>query len=131
MNQGIHGVNLLQYIMGPVRSEYAQARTLARNIEVEDSLSAVIEFSNGSLGVIQAVTSVHPRFPRRLEINGNKGLIALEDYDIKSCPIQGSFQLDCESASKSLFLTSSNPAAFGSDGHVWQFKYFITALETG
>ena len=36
MNQGIHGIDLVQYLVGGVASVYAQCRTLARNIEVRD-----------------------------------------------------------------------------------------------
>lgn len=44
MNQGIHGVDLLQYLAGDVVSVFGVAKTLSRHIEVEDTLSAVIEF---------------------------------------------------------------------------------------
>ncbi|MBR5264686.1 MAG: Gfo/Idh/MocA family oxidoreductase, partial [Clostridia bacterium] len=75
MNQGIHGVDLLLYLAGDVKSVYAVSKTLARQIEVEDTLSAVLEFKSGATGVIQATTSVYPGYPRRLELNGDKGTI--------------------------------------------------------
>jgi len=53
MNQGIHGVDILLFIMGKVKSVFGYARTLARDIEVEDTASAVVEFESGALGVIQ------------------------------------------------------------------------------
>ena len=82
MNQGIHGVDLLLYLAGPVKRVYARAKTLARKIEVEDTLSAVVDFASGAIGVIQATTSVYPGYPRRLEINGERGSIALEENSI-------------------------------------------------
>lgn len=44
----VHGIDLLQYIMGPVNSVVAHERTLVRDIEVEDTASALLEFKNGA-----------------------------------------------------------------------------------
>ena len=82
MNQGIHGVDLLLYLAGPVANVYGQAATLARRIEVEDTLSAVAVFESGALGVIQADTAVYPGFPRRIELCGDKGSVILEEDKI-------------------------------------------------
>ena len=48
MNQGIHGVDTLRHIMGPVKSVYGMCRTLARDIETEDTAAAVLEFRSGA-----------------------------------------------------------------------------------
>ena len=44
----VHGIDLLKYIMGPVNSVVARSRTLVRDIEVEDTASALLEFKNGA-----------------------------------------------------------------------------------
>ena len=36
MNQGIHGIDLIQYLLGGIKSVYATCRTMARAIETED-----------------------------------------------------------------------------------------------
>ena len=53
MNQRLHSVDMLQSLRGPVKSVFAHAATLARHIEVEDTLSAVLTFESGALGVMQ------------------------------------------------------------------------------
>ena len=53
MNQGIHGVDLVRYLMGPADSIYALSGTLVRDIEVEDTLTAVVAWHCGAQGVIQ------------------------------------------------------------------------------
>ena len=58
MNQGIHGIDILQYLVGPVKSVSGICKTLARDIEVEDTASLVVEYENGAVGVIQGTTSV-------------------------------------------------------------------------
>lgn len=131
MNQGIHGVDLLQYIMGPVKSVFAFTRTLARKIEVEDTASAVIEFKNGALGVIQGTTSIYPGSPRRLDINGDKGTITLEETFISSWNIEGQempADIKIERANANL---ASDPAAISIDGHILQIADMVKAIESG
>ena len=48
MNQGIHGVDLVRYLMGPADSIYALSGTLVRDIEVEDTLTAVVAWHCGA-----------------------------------------------------------------------------------
>jgi len=89
MNQGIHGIDALQYLMGNVKSIYGYARTLARDIEVEDTCSAVLEFENGAVGIIQGTTSVYPGYPRRISISGTKGTITINEELFECYDIEG------------------------------------------
>jgi predicted dehydrogenase len=78
MNQGIHGIDLLQWFMGDVESVCSYKGTLAHeNIEVEDTAVAILKFKNGALGVIEGTTSVYPDIPQRLELHGTNGTIVL------------------------------------------------------
>ena len=55
MNQAIHSVDLLTWLMGPVVEVTAHTATLAHErIAVEDIAVATVEFANGALGVIEA-----------------------------------------------------------------------------
>jgi len=89
MNQGVHFVDLLLSVMGPVKSVTAKVKTAARDIEVEDLGMAMLEFESGAYGVIQASTAVYPGFPARLEILGTKGSVIFEGEDIKFIGIEG------------------------------------------
>jgi len=73
MNQGIHLVDLLVWYMGDPAAVQAHAGTLHRVIEVEDTLTATLRFSNGALATIAATTTAAPGFLHRLEIYGTKG----------------------------------------------------------
>jgi predicted dehydrogenase len=80
MNQAIHNVDLLQWLMGAVRSVTAHVATLAhQRIEVEDCAAAALEFTSGALGVIAATTVSWPGWQKRLEICGSTGSARLED----------------------------------------------------
>lgn len=131
MNQGIHGIDLLLHVIGPVKSVYARAATLARDIEVEDTMAAVVEFVNGAMGVVQATTSIYPGSPRRLEINGSKGTIAMEENRLVKWQIEGQPQtVDLQSGDNE-YDTSSDPMAFGIDGHVKQIADLMNAISSG
>ena len=126
MNQGIHGVDILLFIMGDVKSVFGYARTLARDIEVEDTASAVVEFKNGALGVIQGTTSVTPGYPRRMEINGTKGSITLVEGDITAWDVKGVEKPEFEETKGS---SHNDPMAFKIEGHVHQITDLIDAVE--
>jgi UDP-N-acetyl-2-amino-2-deoxyglucuronate dehydrogenase len=79
MNQGIHTVDLIQWFFGPVTRVQGSVATRLHDIEVEDTAAAVLEFTSGALGVIEAATSIHPGYARRLEVTGTKGTVVLED----------------------------------------------------
>jgi UDP-N-acetyl-2-amino-2-deoxyglucuronate dehydrogenase len=128
MNQGIHGVDLLRYLMGPVKSVSAHTRTLARKIEVEDTAVAILEFQNGALGVIEATTSVYPGATRHLEINGGRGTIVLEENSIARWDIEGQEPSAGVVLGHAAGDTSSNPGAFGVEGHVYQITDMIEAV---
>ena len=130
MNQGIHGVDLLLHLAGPVSRVYARAKTLARKIEVEDTLSAVVDFESGAIGVIQATTSVYPGYPRRLEINGEKGSIALEENSIAKWDIYSGSHEDIV-VQPAAFSSASTPTAISLDGHTRQIADMIRAVKTG
>jgi len=83
MNQGVHGIDLLQWIMGDIESVYARTDALARDIEVEDTAVINLKFANGAFGVIEGTTTVYPAQPTTLHIHGEKGSIILEEQTIK------------------------------------------------
>jgi UDP-N-acetyl-2-amino-2-deoxyglucuronate dehydrogenase len=79
MNQAIHSIDLLQWLMGPVKSIYAYADTLVHSMETEDVSVAILRFANGALGTIAATTGAYPGVSTRIEIFGDKGSAIIED----------------------------------------------------
>jgi len=89
MNQGIHYVDMLQWLMGPVRSLRGFIATQNHRIEVEDCATVALEFASGALGTIQASTCTHEGLPARVEIHGERGNILLEDDRILLWNVEG------------------------------------------
>jgi len=82
MTQSIHIIDLLQYVVGPVRSVVGRVATQVHAIEVEDTATALVKFENGAMGVIEATTSIKPALKSRLEIHGERGsIVANAQYD--------------------------------------------------
>jgi predicted dehydrogenase len=97
MNQAIHTVDLVQWLFGPVARVSSAVATRVHDIEVEDTAAAVIEFSSGAIGTIEAATSLYPGYPRRLEVTGSEGTVILEDdrivrMDLRNARPAGSVQ---------------------------------------
>ena len=82
MNQAIHTVDLVQWLFGPVARVSSAVATRVHDIEVEDTAAAVVEFTSGAIGTIEAATSLFPGYPRRLEVTGSEGTVILEDDKI-------------------------------------------------
>ncbi len=128
MNQGIHGVDLLQYLAGPVNSVFARSKTLARNIEVEDTLSAVTEFRSGAIGVIQATTSMYSGFSRRIELCGEKGTIILEEDKILLWDVADDDGIVLDNQGAPEVRSSSDPTQISVGGHTRQISNFTAAI---
>lgn len=131
MNQGIHGVDIMRYIMGPVKSVYAICRTLDRKIETEDTASAVLEYESGALGVIQATTSVSPGSGRRMEFNGTKGTIVLMEDTIVEWTAEGMAVPADILIRSSRMEASRDPTKIDLDGHIRQITDVADSVRRG
>lgn len=90
MNQGIHQLDLFQYIMGEVDEVFAYCATRAHErIDVEDLCMATLRFKNGALGIMEASTVAAPGFYTRIDINGSRGSVILQNNAVQEWKIAG------------------------------------------
>jgi UDP-N-acetyl-2-amino-2-deoxyglucuronate dehydrogenase len=82
VNQGIHTVDLLLWLLGPVARVQALATRQVHAIEGEDTALALIEFASGAVGTLEATTAAWPGYPRRVEITGTLGTVTVEGDDV-------------------------------------------------
>lgn len=127
MNQGIHGIDILQYLAGPVKSVSAICKTLDRDIEVEDAANIIVEYEHGGIGVIQGTTCTTPGYPRRLEITGTKGTIVIEEDTIIKWDIEG--EEGEITAEKTDVASFKDPSAFNNENHKRQIEDLINAVK--
>jgi UDP-N-acetyl-2-amino-2-deoxyglucuronate dehydrogenase len=134
MNQAIHSVDLLTWLMGPVVEVRAEMATLAhQRIEVEDTVVATLRFANGALGVIEASTAVYPGYLKRIEIHGSEGSAVLEEEDIKVWDFARKQKRDdaihhSMQEHHSTGGGASDPKAIGHHGHARQFADVLEAI---
>ncbi|KNF09643.1 oxidoreductase, NAD-binding rossmann fold family [Gottschalkia purinilytica] len=79
MNQCIHNIDLLQWMMGgEIESVYAQTGTFLRGIEAEDFGAIIIRFKNGAIGIVEGSACVYPtNLEETLSIFGEKGTVVI------------------------------------------------------
>jgi predicted dehydrogenase len=134
MNQAIHSVDLLTWLMGPVAEIQANTATLAHErIEVEDAAVATLKFANGALGVLEATTAAYPGYLKRIEIHGSEGSAVLEEEDLRAWDFakprkEDKAILEQMRSRKSSGGGASDPAAIGHHGHAIQFHDFLNAV---
>lgn len=80
MNQGIHALDLLLWMLGtPVSVSAKTGRLAHEGIEVEDVAGATIEFESGAIGLLLASTAAYPGLPVRLAVHGSQGTAVMEN----------------------------------------------------
>jgi predicted dehydrogenase len=83
INQAIHSIDLLQWLMGPVTEVTAYTGLLAHErIEVEDTAVAILKFTNGALGSIVATTAAYPGLTTRIAVHGDRGSAIIDDDEL-------------------------------------------------
>jgi len=128
MNQSIHAVDLLIWTMGDVARLSAYCRRLVRNIEVEDTSVANLEFTNGALGSIVATTSVTPGENSFFEFHGDRGTIKLADADITQWSVEGEEEEETAAPTDQARGTATDPAAVGAAGHIDHVRDLCEAI---
>jgi predicted dehydrogenase len=137
MNQAIHNVDLLLWMMGPATQVSGLVDRLAHErIEVEDTAVACVRFKNGALGVIEATTSVHPGLPKTIAIHGDHGTAVIEQEDVLRWDFNPETEADREVRARFAQKVgasggSSDPSAISHVYHARQLTDFVQALQSG
>jgi UDP-N-acetyl-2-amino-2-deoxyglucuronate dehydrogenase len=137
MNQSIHSIDLLQWLMGPVKSVFGYTDTLVHRMETEDVAVAVLRFASGAPGTIAATTGAYPGVTTRIEIFGEKGSAIIENDSLSYLHLARD---DKESISsygvtpqertrgEEVSSTSKKPAALSASSHALQIADMIRAI---
>lgn len=129
INQGIHQVDLLLWLAGPVERVSAEWKLgAAHAIESEDVVSAVLRYASGATGVIQASTAFWPGYPERIEIHGSRGTAIITGDKLTTWDI-----IDDEGDPPPLATAAasgaSDPMAISLQPFERQFLDFAAAIE--
>lgn len=125
MNQGIHGVDILLFLMGEVKRVTGVVRTLYHSIEVEDTVAAALEFECGALGTLCATTATPPGFDREIRIRGTRGSLIIKEHSLVYAVV------DCKELPCSEHISSGGATTnmlLDTEGHRKQIETFFRAI---
>jgi predicted dehydrogenase len=128
INQGVHTVDLLLWLLGDVVRVQARTGTLLHKIEAEDTVAAILEFSSGALGILHATTAAYPGYPRRVEISGSEGTVILEHDRIIAANLR-STPAAAESAALDENQSASSAVVSDFRGHQAVLEDFLQAIQ--
>jgi predicted dehydrogenase len=128
MNQSIHNIDLLQWMLGPVDSVFGYTATNLRKIEMEDVGAAVLRFKNGAIGLIEASSTLYPKnIEETLNIFGATGSVIIGGIAVNRMEVW-EFS-DSEAEKQGIFAAQENdpPDVYGF-GHRELIQDMIQAI---
>ena len=142
MQQSIHYVDLVQYIMGPVDEVFAYCATRGHErLEVEDIAVSALKFKSGAIGIIEATTAAYPGFYAEIDVFGKDGSVILKNQRIEERHLRsgeaytGSARTNelAIKADDTVYAESKYGKASGSseDTHIYQIQDMIDAVKQG
>lgn len=128
MNQGIHTVDLLLWLLGDVSHVQARIATQLHKIESEDTAAAVLEFASSALGVLHATTCAYPGYPRRVEISGTHGTVIVEHDRILAADLRNPPPTPLEAAPLDQNQSATSAAVSDFRGHQAILEDFLESI---
>ena len=130
MNQCIHGIDLLRWMMGnEIEEVYGQTRRQFHDyLEAEDVGMAVIKFKNGAIATVEGTTNVYPQnLEETLYVFGEKGTVKLGGKSTNNIDVwEFADQADGDTRNKGLEEATSN--VYGN-GHTSLFADMADAIQ--
>jgi UDP-N-acetyl-2-amino-2-deoxyglucuronate dehydrogenase len=128
MNQAIHNLDLLIWLVGDIKEVFSMNATRLRKIEAEDVSTGLVRFKNGALGVIEAATTIYPKnLEETISVFGEFGTIKIGG---KTANLIEHWQVESMDESEITQLIEQIKAdPFGKPGHQWIVEDMIQAIE--
>ncbi|MCL2508714.1 MAG: Gfo/Idh/MocA family oxidoreductase [Oscillospiraceae bacterium] len=82
MNQAVHTVDLMQWLMGDVESVTSQMGVYSHDIETEDMTASLIKFKSGAVATFVSMTCAYPGLNTGIKIYGSNGSIEADSDEI-------------------------------------------------
>jgi predicted dehydrogenase len=129
INQGVHTVDLLLWLLGDAVRVQARTATLLHRIEAEDTAVAIIEFAGGALCNLVATTAAYPGYPRRVEISGTHGTVILEHDRIVAADLRDADTGFHENVAGDTNASASSAVVSDIRGHQAVLEDFLRAIQ--
>jgi UDP-N-acetyl-2-amino-2-deoxyglucuronate dehydrogenase len=131
INQAIHQVDILLWLTGGVAEVFGFWQLGAlHKIESEDVVTAMLKYSSGATGVIQASTAFWPGYTERIEIHGTKGTAVISGDKLTTWDAENDSG-DPPPIERDVASGASDPMAISLAPFERQFLDFGDAIRTG
>ena len=134
INQAIHQVDILLYLIGGVSAVQGVWQLGARHkIESEDVVNALLSYSSGATGVVQAATAFWPGYTERIEIHGTKGTAIISGDRLTTWDVlddSEAAETDPAPVEHNVASGSSDPMAIALTSFERQFLDFADAIRS-
>jgi predicted dehydrogenase len=128
INQAVHQIDVLRWLAGPVEKVSAMWQLGAlHKIESEDVVNALLRYSNGATGVIQASTALWPGYSERIELHGTKGTAIVTGDKLTTWDVKDDFG-DPPPLASEVASGASDPMAISLEPFERQFLDFANAI---
>src|ERR1700761_9244403 len=135
INQAIHQVDILLYLLGPIESVTgAWQLGAAHRIESEDIVNALLAYLSGATGVIQAATAFWPGYTERIEIHGTQGTAIISCDRLTAWDVREDERANAEDPAPiehEVASGSSDPMAISLTSFERQFLDFADSIRSG
>jgi len=129
-NQASHHIDLLQWLLGPVESVKSYISTRLVDIEAEDTGVAVLKFTSGALGVVEATTATRPKdLEGSISVLGEKGSVVVGGFSVNRMVTWNFTEPSPEDDEAQKSITDP-PNVYGF-GHKPFYEDMLTCLESG
>jgi predicted dehydrogenase len=131
INQSIHMIDALQWLMGGVASVQAHVATLGHQIETEDAGAASVRFTSGALGAILGTTASKKDHPTKIEIIGSEGRVVLESNAVTFWEGTAELSDNLLTDEDRRLVDGWEPNESFGEGHLRQLKLIFDSLAAG
>ena len=130
INQGVHTVDLLLWLLGDVRRVKGHTATALHAIESEDVALALLEFASGASATLEATTAAWPGYPRRVEISGTEGTLVVEGDRVTAADLRRPAP-ELVSAGAEGAVSAQTATVADAAPHRRMIEDFVRTIETG
>ncbi|MBW2990859.1 Gfo/Idh/MocA family oxidoreductase [Candidatus Woesearchaeota archaeon] len=127
-NQASHHIDLLEWMMGDVESVMCMTKTHLADIETEDTGVAILRFTNGALGIIEATTATRPSdLEGSISVLGEKGSVVVGGFAANQI-LTWKFENELEHESKILDDYKNLPKSVYYQNHYEYLKDVVDCI---
>jgi UDP-N-acetyl-2-amino-2-deoxyglucuronate dehydrogenase len=127
ITQGIHTIDLMLSLAGPVAEVCGYAATAAHRMESEDLACFAVKYANGAIGTIEATTCAYPGGGETISFVGTNGTAILSGGGLTANGLDGGEENFPET--KAALGVGADPMDFPHDFHLAVWRDFFDAIE--